>query len=266
MKKILLSFFTLCSLLISITFPAWAELEAGLGIQSNQGATAGELKLGYRLSGQWEIRAGYDTADQVLAPGVIYFLSPAAPVSPYLGVEIGSQAKLVAGLEYDISKWLPSTAVSVEIKGAPGDLPHTTALGIALNYRFPLRPSGPRPVSESGDPYLLAQLITAEAGEEPYEGQVAAGAVVVNRMKTALFPKTVKKVIYEPAQFKGAATLWAVKPTVTALQAAKDALAGRDPSNGALYFYNPATASPQGLRFFSRLKVTARIGHHVFAK
>lgn len=111
---------------------------------------------------------------------------------------------------------------------------------------------------------LLARLIFAEARSEPYEGKVAVGAVVLNRIKSGKFPHTIKEVIYAPGQFtcvvNGQINL---TPDASAYQAARDALAGKDPSNGALFFYNPKTA--KNMDWFRTLHTTAVIGGHVFA-
>ncbi|MDD2554614.1 MAG: LysM peptidoglycan-binding domain-containing protein [Desulfotomaculaceae bacterium] len=89
---------------------------------------------------------------------------------------------------------------------------------------------------------LLARLITAEADGEPYEGKVGVGAVVLNRVETPGFPKTIPGVIYEQGngiyQFEPVQNGWINRPSSSAsLQAAKDALAGADPTNGATYFF-----------------------------
>lgn len=111
---------------------------------------------------------------------------------------------------------------------------------------------------------LLARLIHAEARGESLEGQIAVGAVVVNRVKSELFPNTLKDVIYEPRQFSpvGASTLPAVAQA-SAVEAADRALAGEDPTGGALFFYNPRiTATPE---YWQTKPVLKRIGNHNFA-
>lgn len=86
---------------------------------------------------------------------------------------------------------------------------------------------------------LLARLITAEAAGEPYVGQVAVGAVVLNRVRSGLFPATIAGVIYQPYQFETVLNGRIDQPpTPTAVRAALDALSGWDPTGGALYFYN----------------------------
>ena len=113
------------------------------------------------------------------------------------------------------------------------------------------------------DVMLLARLIYGEARGESYVGQVAVGAVVLNRIKSASFPNTMAGVIYQKYAFTavddGQINL---TPNASAKKAAQDAMNGWDPSYGALYYYNPRTATSQWI--FSR-KTTVTIGNHVFA-
>lgn len=114
----------------------------------------------------------------------------------------------------------------------------------------------------SSDVYLLAKLIYGEARGEPYTGQVAVGAVVLNRVKNSKFPNTIAGVIYQPYAFTavddGQINL---TPNETAKAAARDALNGWDPTNGCLYYYNPSTATSKWI--WSRPIVTT-IGRHNF--
>ncbi|MEW6546584.1 MAG: cell wall hydrolase [Bacillota bacterium] len=89
------------------------------------------------------------------------------------------------------------------------------------------------------DLLLLARLIEAEAGGEPYLGKVAVGAVVVNRVRSGLFPSSIRGVIFDWGQFEPVLNgyLWQVYPSAESLQAAQEALAGYDPTGGALYFF-----------------------------
>ena len=113
------------------------------------------------------------------------------------------------------------------------------------------------------DVYLLARTIYAEGRGEPYTGQVAIGAVIINRIKSAQFPNTVSGVVYQKNAFTavidGQINL---TPNDTAIKAAKDAMNGWDPSGGALYYYNPAVATSAWI--FDRQTITV-IGRHVFA-
>lgn len=116
--------------------------------------------------------------------------------------------------------------------------------------------------SSSADVYLLARLISAEARGEPYEGQVAVGAVVLNRMKHPSFPNTMSGVIYQSGAFSCIYDGQFDQPVSSVCyQAARDAINGWDPSGGAIYYFNPSTATSSWI--WSRpLLVT--IGKHRF--
>ena len=115
----------------------------------------------------------------------------------------------------------------------------------------------------SSDLYLMAKAIYAEGRGESYTGQVAIGAVIVNRVKSPQFPNTVAGVIYQKGAFTavddGQINL---EPDQTAYNAARDAMNGWDPTYGCLYYYNPAVATSAWI--FERQTVTV-IGKHVFA-
>ena len=114
------------------------------------------------------------------------------------------------------------------------------------------------------DVTLLARLIYGEARGESYTGQVAVGAVVMNRVKSSSFPNTISGVIYQPYAFTAVADGQInLAPDATAIKAAKQAMNGYDPTYGALYYYNPSIATSTWI--FSR-KTTITIGNHVFAK
>jgi len=112
--------------------------------------------------------------------------------------------------------------------------------------------------------YLLAMLISGEARGETYEGQVAVGAVVLNRVKHSSFPNSIAGVIYQSGAFTAVDDGQInMSPTDSCMRAAKDALNGWDPSGGAIYYYNPVTATNQWIRSRPIIK---RIGKHVFCK
>ena len=121
---------------------------------------------------------------------------------------------------------------------------------------------GGRGGSAEGDAYLLARIISAEARGEPYAGQVAVGAVVLNRVRHPSFPDTISGVIYQTDAFTAVSDGQFDQPIAeSAYRAAQDALNGSDPSGGALYYFNPATATSAWI--WSRpLLVT--IGNHRF--
>lgn len=121
-----------------------------------------------------------------------------------------------------------------------------------------------RTQQNSWDINLLAKAIYAEARGEPLEGQVAVGAVILNRVKHKNFPNTLKGVIYQAGAFcvvrDGQINL---QPSSTAKKAAELAVKGWDPTNGAIYFYNPAKTTN---KWICSRPITAKIGSHWFAK
>lgn len=122
--------------------------------------------------------------------------------------------------------------------------------------------SGSAANSNSSDVALLARLISAEARGEPYEGQVAVGAVVLNRMEHPSFPNTMSGVIYQNGAFTCVTDGQFNQPVSdTCYQAARDALNGWDPSGGAIYYFNPATATSSWI--WSRPLIVT-IGKHRF--
>ena len=140
--------------------------------------------------------------------------------------------------------------LTVDGKAGPQTL---KALGIS---------AGSAASSGSGDAALLARLISAEARGEPYSGQVAVGAVVLNRMKHPSFPNTMSGVIYQPGAFSCMSDGQFNQPVAdSCYRAARDALNGWDPSGGAIYYFNPATATSKWI--WSRPLLTV-IGKHRF--
>ena len=118
--------------------------------------------------------------------------------------------------------------------------------------------------SNSSDLNLLARLIYGEARGESYTGQVAVGAVVLNRVRSSSFPNTISGVIYQKGAFDAVSDGQInLTPNSTANKAAQDALNGWDPSYGAIYYFNPATATNKWI--WSR-PMTVTIGNHRFCK
>lgn len=131
------------------------------------------------------------------------------------------------------------------------------ALGVTLSQ------SGSTSLS-STELNLLARCVYSEARGEPYTGQVAVAAVVLNRVRNSSFPNTVSGVIYQPGAFTAVSDGQInLTPNETAYKAARDALNGWDPTNGCLYYYNPATATS---KWIWSLKVELTIGRHSFAR
>lgn len=115
----------------------------------------------------------------------------------------------------------------------------------------------------NSDINLLARLVYGEARGESYTGQIAVAAVVLNRVKSSAFPNTISGVIYQPYAFTAVSDGQInLTPDARAISAAKEAMNGYDPTYGAIYYYNPATATSAWI--FSR-KTTVQIGQHVFA-
>ena len=114
------------------------------------------------------------------------------------------------------------------------------------------------------DLLLLSKLVTGEARGESYEGQVAVAAVVINRVQDPRFPNTIKDVIYQKNAFSvvndGSINM---QPTESAYNAAIDALYGKDPTNKAVFFWNPDIAT---CKWIKTLNPYLKIGNHVFAK
>lgn len=112
---------------------------------------------------------------------------------------------------------------------------------------------------------LLARAIYGEARGEPYTGQIAVGAVIINRVISPDFPDSIKGVIYQSGQFTPVqdGSLY-LEPDDNARNAARDALNGQDPTDGALFFYNPDKATDR--EWVTRRQVLVTIGNHVFMK
>ena len=117
---------------------------------------------------------------------------------------------------------------------------------------------------KNSDVELLARLVSAEAKGEPYRGQVAVAAVVLNRVKSSSFPNTIPDVIYEPRAFSPVAD-GAINnhATSSAIRAANEAINGTDPAYGALFFFNPAKTN--NAYIWSRPQII-QIGNHIFAR
>jgi len=125
------------------------------------------------------------------------------------------------------------------------------------------RPAGTGNISEN-DIRLMANAVYGEARGEPYEGQVAVAAVILNRVRSPLFPDTVPGVIFQPGAFTAVSDgqIW-MTPNETALRAAQDAVNGWDPTDGCLYYFNPATATNKWIWSRPQYK---KIGKHIFCR
>ncbi|KRF31868.1 spore cortex-lytic enzyme [Paenibacillus sp. Soil787] len=126
-----------------------------------------------------------------------------------------------------------------------------------------LLPSNNLGLSEQ-DLKIMANAVHGEARGEPYIGQVAVAAVILNRVKSASFPNTISGVIFQPGAFTAVADgqIW-LTPDESSKKAVKDALNGWDPSGGCIYYFNPATATSKWI--WSRTQIKT-IGKHIFCK
>ena len=116
----------------------------------------------------------------------------------------------------------------------------------------------------ASDLQLLARAINGEARGESYEGQVAVAAVVINRVKDSRFPNTLEGVIYQKNAFSVVKNgRINAQPTSSTYRAAQEALYGNDPTNNAIYFWNPDIST---CSWINTLNPHLRIGNHVFAK
>lgn len=131
------------------------------------------------------------------------------------------------------------------------------------NY-YSTRETNQQSTATTSDQQLIAQLVHAEAGNQGLVGRIAVASVVLNRVASGEFPGTVSGVIYQAGQFDTVAS-GAINntPTILDYQAVSSAMAGSDPSGGALYFYNPSYA---GGAWWDSMTTTAVIGNHTFKR
>ncbi|ARA99332.1 spore cortex-lytic enzyme [Geobacillus thermodenitrificans] len=139
----------------------------------------------------------------------------------------------------------------VKKRGSEGRTAKTTASNVPKGF-------------SQNDIQLMANAVYGEARGEPYIGQVAVAAVILNRLQHPSFPDTVAGVIFQPGAFTAVADgqIW-LTPNETARKAVLDAINGWDPSGGAIYYFNPATATSAWI--WSRPQIK-RIGQHIFCK
>lgn len=139
------------------------------------------------------------------------------------------------------------------------------AAGICGAYA--LRPNSlAETARSSGDIQLMARAVNGEARGEPYEGQVAVAAVILNRVKSPSFPNSISGVIYQPGAFTAVSDGQInvpIAPGSTVYKACQDAMNGWDPTGGALYYFNPDTATNAWI--WSR-PLIKKIGKHRFCK
>ena len=154
-----------------------------------------------------------------------------------------------------VKKFQQKNGLTVDGIAGPKTL---TAMGINSSS------SSSSSTNNSSNVNLIAKAIYGEARGEPYAGQVAVGAVIMNRVKSSKFPNTIAGVIYQSGAFDAVSDGQInLTPDATAKKAAQDALNGWDPSYGAIYYFNPNTATNKWI--WSR-PLTVTIGKHRFCK
>ena len=167
----------------------------------------------------------------------------------------GSADGIFGKKTYDAVVWFQRKN-GLKVDGVVGK---RTAAALGLNWTENVSAAS---YNES-ETYLLARLVHGEARGEPYVGKVAVAAVVLNRVKSASFPNTIAGVIYQAGAFDAVADGQInLTPDEDSLRAARDALAGWDPSGGCLYYYNPVTSTNDWI--WTR-EVQLSIGKHNFA-
>ncbi len=193
----------------------------------------------------------------------------------------GSSGEMVTKIQTNLKKWgyysgsvdgVFGTQTSKAVQAfqrkngltVDGIVGKSTLAALGLSESSGGSTSGSSSGSTDSNLYLLARIISAEARGEPYEGQVAVGAVVLNRVRHPSFPNTLSGVIYQNGAFTAIVDGQFDEPISSqSYQAARDALNGWDPSGGAIYYYNPAKTTNTWI--YSR-EVIKTIGNHVFAK
>ena len=203
-----------------------------------QGATGGEVKELQRRLKQWGYYSG--AVDGIYGPKTVEAVK-------YFQRKNGLTVDGIAGKATFEALGMNDSAKVLDNAGSGSSGSSSSA---SSNYT-------------SSDLYLLAKCIYAEARGESYTGQVAVGAVILNRVRSTSFPNTISGVVYQAGAFT-AVTDGQINlaPDKTAMNAAQDALNGWDPTYGCLYYYNPAVATSSWI--FGRKTVTT-IGKHVFA-
>lgn len=282
MKKLALIILVLTFLFTSspIINASW---QLGFDWQVQEVVAPEALKLNWWFAPRWGVRTVYTWEAEDLGLALVHIPQTRSSFHSYIGLgvrdtlaysqlPIDQRIEVTAGFELRLDGLVNGLSAAVEgrlvtsnLVGEQNQL--APYFGLSLNYGFtPVSLRTPRNVDS--DLYLLAKLIRAEAEGEPYIGQVAVGAVVMNRVKSRQFPNRIYDVIYQPRQFSCLPKLATLEPNAQSLQAAREAMAGRDPSRGALFYYNPKLASREGARFFetANLKPTVTIGNHRFFK
>lgn len=277
----------LIAMLLCFVFPqaARAELQAAVEYQRLDGEEGlNTMKVDWWVTRQIGLRGTVDFGDTGISADLLYRKKDQNRITPYLGLGVrdlfdhsgkdlttDERLEIIAGIELELTKRL---SVAAETRFVPLNLDEhpemKPVLGISFKWVIGEIFGASEAEKQVGEEavVLLAKLIAAEAAAEPYAGQVAVGAVVMNRIKSGTFPATIREVIYQEGQFSCLPKLPTTQPTEVSLRAAREAIAGADPSRGALYYYNPKICRPDALPFFRspKLTQTTRIGQHIFLK
>lgn len=291
LRRVTIIFAITIIFLLNFQLSVLAAINGGIEWQyQNDHLSASAVRLNWSASERWTVSGIYQWENRDLSAGFIYKQSGGSRVSSFVGLgfrdllneaapehDFEEKTEIITGVEVNLSKKRNGGAsIIMELRAVGSTIVDHSApealdpiVTMSLNFPIPGRRTRPVKIPDSfneADFDLLVRLVTAEAGGEPYEGQVAVAAVVLNRMRSYKFPKTVRGVVYQENQFSSVPKLSYIQPSESCRRAVAEAINGIDPSNGALYFYNPVTSSEDGLRFFNsaNLRVTARIGNHVF--
>ncbi len=203
-------------------------------------------------------------------------VASSAAISSDVTLTLGSRGEQVALIQQRLKEWGYYTGAVDGIFGrgtynavvrfqrqnsltADGRVGRRTAAAIGISITRTISAS----LYQESELSLLARLVSGEARGEPYIGQVAVAAVVLNRVRNDGFPDTISGVIFQPGAFDA---VWDgqfdMEPTASCVRAARDAMNGWDPTGGCTYYYNPSTATNEWI--WSR-QVQLTIGRHAFA-
>lgn len=229
---------------------------------------------------RWEHRLSAFALIAFMLVGVVCALVSPLSAQAQASIKVGAEGDTVREIQKRLKDWGyyqgsadgyygQQTANAVKrfqtSNGLTADGVVGKATAAALGVRLPADPtqgSGAGNDGNQDDVYLLARAIYGEARGEPYEGKVAVAAVILNRVRSSQFPNSIAGVIYQPLAFTAVADGQInLTPDEDALRAARDALNGWDPSGGALYYFNPETATSKWI--WSRKLITI-IGKHRF--